>query len=176
MRILIVEDSPNDRELLLELLQDHFMTQAKFRLASSLKEAFSYLSRRRQSFASIPPSMLPGAPTSEPPPEQALQTPIDEPYFDCVILDLQLPDSAGRDTFRAIHDKYPELPIVIVSHNKDQKLALDLIKEGAQDFILKDYTRPEEVFRRVLFAIQRTRNSSLPPVLSFSNMPPKPEG
>lgn len=171
MRILIVEDSPNDRELLLELLQDHFMTQAKFRMASSLKEAFDYLSRRRQTLTSIPPPMLPGE--SAPPQPETVQ--VDEPYFDCIILDLQLPDSTGRDTFRALHDKYPELPIVIVSHNKDQKLALDLIKEGAQDFILKDYTNTAEVFRRVLFAVQRKRSVSLPPITNFSTTPPKPE-
>ncbi len=170
MRILIVEDSPNDRELLLELLQDYFMTQAKFRMATSLKEAFEYLARRRQSLTSIPPSMATGVPP-EPALESTLQTPIDEPYFDCVILDLHLPDSTGRDTFRTIHDKYPELPIVVVSHNKDQRLALDLIKEGAQDFILKDYTNPAEVFRRVLFAVQRKRISSLPQGMSV--LPPK---
>ncbi len=164
MRILIVEDSPNDRELLLELLQEHFMTQAKFRMASNLKEAFDYLSRRRQTLTSIPPPMQPREPTPQPEPVQ-----IDEPYFDCVILDLQLPDSTGRDTFRALHDKYPELPIVVVSHNKDQKLALDLIQEGAQDFILKNYTHTAEVFRRVLFAVQRKQGVNLPPIANHKD-------
>lgn len=150
MRILIVEDNAADRELLLELLQDHFMKQAKFRMATNIRDAFEYLERRHSH-----PSIVPGIPPTE------------APYFDCVILDLQLPDSMGRETFRSIHRRFPDLPIVIVSHNKDQQLALDLIREGAQDFILKDYTNTTDIFRRVLFAVERQRN------IPISSMPPK---
>lgn len=131
MRILIVEDNRVDRELLLELLQDKFMTEAKFRTADNLQLACEYLGRTRDG----------------------------EPFFDVVILDLGLPDSTGRDTFRELHGKFPNVPIVVMSHNKDPELALDLIREGASDYVLKDYTNETAIFRRVLFAVERSKLS-----------------
>lgn len=122
MRILIVEDSSADRELLLELLQQNFMTEAKFREAYNLSMALDYLSQWD---------------------------------FDCVLLDLNLPDSVGWDTFQDIHISHPRIPIVVVTHNKSQKLALQLIREGACDVIVKDYTDPTTVFQRILFAVER---------------------
>jgi CheY-like chemotaxis protein len=98
MKILIVEDSTSDRELLLELLQQYFMTEAKFREANSLSTAFDYLKRGD---------------------------------FDCVLLDLNLPDSTGWNTFHSLHDTFPSTPIVVVTHNKNPQLAVQLIREGA---------------------------------------------
>lgn len=142
MRILIVEDNPTDRDLLLALLQERFMSQAKFRLASDLRGAFDYLNRRHS-------SIIPSAELIS-----------NEPYFHCVILDLGLPDSNGRDTFEAIHQKHPHIPIVVVSNNLDQALAIDLIRGGAEDFILKDFTNTSDLFRRVMFAIERAARNT----------------
>ncbi len=133
MNILIVEDNPTDRELLIECLIDSFLSEARFRTASNLEEAFGYLART-----------LDG-----------------EPYFDVVLLDLQLPDSSGRNTFVAIHEGYPSLPIVVLSHNTDRDLAVDLIHAGAADVIIKNYSNPLDLFRRVLFAVERQAKPTL---------------
>lgn len=127
MNILIVEDNPADQELLIENLRESFISDARFRVAKNLQEAQSYLDRT-----------LDG-----------------EPYFDVVLLDLQLPDSSGKHTFDAIHQGYPHIPIVVLSHNTDQALAVSLIHAGAQDFIVKNYSNPFDLFRRVLFAVER---------------------
>ncbi len=121
-RILIVEDSPTDRELLRYLLEDQFKNEAKFREASSLATAFRYL---------------------------------DQGNIDCVVLDLQLPDSAGRETFQKINERFPDIPTIVMTHNKDRALAIDMIKMGAADYVLKDYTNPDDIFRRIIFAVDR---------------------
>lgn len=80
---------------------------------------------------------------------------LDGRNIDCVILDLQLPDSAGRETFEKLYERYPDVPVIVMTHNKDRGLALDMIKAGAADYILKDYTNEEDIFRRILFAIEK---------------------
>lgn len=80
---------------------------------------------------------------------------LDSRNIDCVILDLQLPDSVGKETFTKLNDRYPEVPIIVMTHNRDRDLAIEMIREGAADYILKDYTNEEELFRRVMFAIEK---------------------
>lgn len=58
---------------------------------------------------------------------------------DIVMLDLSLPDSAGLDTFRAIHQTAPKLPIVVLSGNENEELAAEIVKLGAQDSLSKDF-------------------------------------
>jgi len=126
MKILIVEDSRSERELLKYLLESRFQAAAKFREAQNLETAYQYLSRGD---------------------------------IDCVILDLQLPDSTGKETFEKLTEKFPEVPVVVMTNNKDRNLALEMIQHGAQEFIIKNFTDEEELFRRVLFAIEKHRRT-----------------
>ena len=80
---------------------------------------------------------------------------LDSRNIDCVILDLQLPDSTGKETFQKLSDRYPDVPVIVMTHNKDRGLALDMIKAGAADYILKDYTNEEDIFRRIIFAVEK---------------------
>lgn len=131
MKILIVEDSKTDREILKYLLESRFQREAKFREASNLEVATSYLLRGD---------------------------------INCVILDLQLPDSAGKETFTKLATRFPEVPIIVMTNNKDRNLAIEMIQQGAVDFILKKFTDEEDIFRRVLFAVERHQNSvRMPP-------------
>lgn len=122
MRILIVEDSPTDRDLLRYLLEDQFQSEAKFREANNLASAFRYL---------------------------------EQGNIDCVLLDLQLPDSAGKETFQKINERFPDIPVVVMTHNKDRTLAIEMIKMGAADYVLKDFTNPDDIFRRITFAVEK---------------------
>jgi len=126
MRILIVEDNPTERELLRYLLEGRFQHEAKFREASSLSMAFTYLEQRN---------------------------------IDCVVLDLSLPDSAGKETFEKINARYPDVPVIVMTHNKNRELALEMIKMGAADYILKDFTNEEDIFRRIVFAVEKHRHT-----------------
>jgi DNA-binding NarL/FixJ family response regulator len=126
MRILIVEDSPTDRQLLKYLLEERFRDEAKFREAPDLKTAFEYL---------------------------------EQGNIDCAVLDLQLPDSVGRETFRKLIARFPDVPIIVMTHNKDRALAIEMIQEGAADYVLKNFTDDEDIFRRIVFAIEKHKRT-----------------
>ena len=54
----------------------------------------------------------------------ALHTLGTAPPCDVVLLDLTLPDSEGLDTLRALRERFPALPIVVLSGLSDQTIAL----------------------------------------------------
>jgi signal transduction histidine kinase len=60
-----------------------------------------------------------------------------EGNIDAVLLDLTLPDSQGIDSFYRVHAHSPELPIVVLTGLKDDLLAAELLRGGAQDFLIK---------------------------------------
>jgi DNA-binding NtrC family response regulator len=57
---------------------------------------------------------------------------------DLISLDYRLPDISGFEVMKKAHLDYPDLPVVIVSGQEDVKTALDLLKEGAYDYFVKD--------------------------------------
>ncbi len=76
---------------------------------------------------------------------------------DVVLLDLSLPDSVGLKGLTRLCHKFPSLPIVVYTGLDDQKVALQALREGGQDFLVKGHT-PSSVLKRVLLhAIERKR-------------------
>ncbi len=73
------------------------------------------------------------------------------------ILDLNLPDSHGFETFLQFQDKHFGVPVVVVTGHEDEELALRAIRMGAQDYIAKGVFRPELTIRAMRFAIERHR-------------------
>ena len=55
---------------------------------------------------------------------------------DAILLDLGLPDSHGLDTFTAIKTHAPGIPILILSGNETESLALKRIQQGAEDYYI----------------------------------------
>ena len=53
-----------------------------------------------------------------------------------VLLDLNLPDSHGADTFRQIMRKAPNVPVVILSGQDDEAMAIKAVHQGVQDLSL----------------------------------------
>jgi two-component system, cell cycle sensor histidine kinase and response regulator CckA len=77
--------------------------------------------------------------------------------IDAVILDLGLPDSAGLQSLRAMRLHSPELPIVVLTAMEDQNTALQALREGAQDYLLKSEISANMLVRTIRFAIERKR-------------------
>lgn len=77
--------------------------------------------------------------------------------IDVVLLDINLPDSRGIDTFTSIHEAKPEMPIVVVTSNNDDVFAMRAMKEGAQDYIVKGDMSGQVLLRSMRYAIERQR-------------------
>lgn len=78
-----------------------------------------------------------------------------ESIVDAVLLDLNLPDSVGKDTiFEMQLDMLCE-PIIILSALEDEEAAMYAVHIGAQDYILKGEINAFKLKRAILFAIER---------------------
>ncbi len=77
--------------------------------------------------------------------------------FEVVLLDLNLPDRQGLDTFLALKGAAPAVPIVVVTGWDDQTLALQAVREGAQDFLIKGQVDGRLLGRVIRYAIERKR-------------------
>jgi len=77
--------------------------------------------------------------------------------FDVVLLDLSLPDSHGFETFVRLHDAASEIPIVVLSGQADEDLAIKAVQAGAQDYLVKGHTGEDMLSHSIRYAIERQR-------------------
>ena len=74
-----------------------------------------------------------------------------------VLLDLSLPDSMGLETFAKVYAHSPAVPIIVLTGNDDNNLALAAVKRGAQDYLVKGRLDRELLLRSMQYAIERKR-------------------
>jgi len=75
-----------------------------------------------------------------------------------VMLDLGLPDSSGLESLQRLRRDFPELPIVVLTGLQDENIALQSLRQGAQDYLLKSEISSNVVLRALRFAIERKRS------------------
>ena len=63
--------------------------------------------------------------------------------FDLLIMDVRLPGMSGLETFRAVREIEPKLPVVIMTAFGTTETAIEATKMGAFDYILKPFEIPE---------------------------------
>lgn len=76
---------------------------------------------------------------------------------DILILDLNLPDSAGIKSFHVAHQKFPMLPIIVMTGLNDEELGVKTVQDGAQSYILKNEVNAQLLVRSIKFAIERNK-------------------
>lgn len=76
---------------------------------------------------------------------------------DVVLLDLNLPDSQGLETFTEISARAPAVPVVILTVAADDGLATAALREGAQDYLVKGQIDTGVLTRAIRYAIERKR-------------------
>jgi PleD family two-component response regulator len=78
-----------------------------------------------------------------------------ENKFEVLILDMGLPDQSGINNVKEIGDKYPDLPIVVLTGQDDLSLAAGALQLGAQDYLSKNHITPEVLSRSLYYAQER---------------------
>jgi FixJ family two-component response regulator len=86
-----------------------------------------------------------------------------------VLLDLNLPDSRGADTFRNFLNHAAGVPVVVLSGTEDEDLALQAINQGVQDYLVKGTFDGKQLARSLHYAIER---QALLPALDMSRTEP----
>jgi signal transduction histidine kinase len=74
-----------------------------------------------------------------------------------VLLDLSLPDSRGFDTFARVHAQASHVPIVVLTGLADAELAAEVVRKGAQDYLVKGEIEGNLLVRTMRYAIERRR-------------------
>ncbi len=78
--------------------------------------------------------------------------------FDVILLDLRLPDSEGISTFRAVHSNFPEIPIVIFTALFNHEIALQSLKEGAQEYLFKGEFDGQDLSTAIMHSMARVQH------------------
>lgn len=76
---------------------------------------------------------------------------------DVLLLDLNLPDSYGTRTLTRAEELFPDKPIIVMTGFYEEHLGRDLIKKGAQDYLVKGKINPDWLLYSVEYAIERAR-------------------
>src|SRR5690606_33260493 len=81
-----------------------------------------------------------------------------EDRYDVVLLDLHLPDASGQACVRAIQQLDPTIPIVVLSGEDSEEFAINILKEGVQDYLVKWDGDGKIILRAIRYAIERKRS------------------
>jgi len=122
VRVLLIEDDPDDAELTLAALGEIRSFQCRGERCETLSQGLIRLSRGG---------------------------------VDILLLDLGLPDSLGLNTFALAYEQNPEVPLIILSGLADEEMAARIVKEGAQDYLVKGRFDSHLLARAIRYAIER---------------------
>ena len=125
--ILLIEDNEADRVLISTMLSERSAGQWHVEARSTLAEGLELLS------------------------------PESDSRFAAVLLDLSLPDSQGLDTVNAVRQVAKWLPIVVLTGNEDDEVAIEAVHSGAQDYLFKNTLTGELLQKSLRYAVKRKR-------------------
>jgi signal transduction histidine kinase len=84
-----------------------------------------------------------------------------EQHYDSLIIDLDLPDSFGLETLKAMRRACPDTPIVVLSGEGRRSLHAEVLRAGAQDFLNKNSTGTDLMARAMLYSLERHRSEAM---------------
>jgi PAS domain S-box-containing protein/putative nucleotidyltransferase with HDIG domain len=82
-------------------------------------------------------------------------------HYDLILLDLTLPESQGLDTFYEIQNCSDNIPIVVLSGMDDEMVAVQAVRGGAQDYLVKGHADQQLIIRSIRYALERKRSADV---------------
>lgn len=80
--------------------------------------------------------------------------------FEAVLLDLGLPDSNGLQTLHKVLERFPALPVIVLTGLADENVGIEAVKSGAQDYIVKGQINWRSIHSSIRFAVERKEMES----------------
>jgi signal transduction histidine kinase len=80
---------------------------------------------------------------------------LSDEHFDLVLLDLSLPDSIGLNSLCRLMETKINIPIIVLTGTNDEMLAIQAVKSGAQDYLVKGMINKIILERSIYYAIER---------------------
>lgn len=124
LNILLVEDSPEDAELICDMLEQSGIDASYQRVDD----------------------------------EDTLVEALSATRFDIVLSDLSMPGFSGIRALEVVHEIHPHLPFVFVSGTMGEELAVQALRQGASDYILKH--SPSRLPSAVARAVREARGEA----------------
>lgn len=75
--------------------------------------------------------------------------------FDVILMDYFLPGQNGLEITRALHDQHVRTPVVFLTVNKDFDLAVEVMKLGVEDYLVKEEISTPVLPKTILSVIER---------------------
>lgn len=143
IKILVVEDDEVDRMAVSRALKRAGM-RVEITAAVDCHNALNALR-----LGSLKEDNRDPAPETNPAP-----TTLEKPSFDCVLLDYRLPDGDGLTLVQQVRGMGLKVPLVVLTGQGDEQLAVELMKAGASDYLPKSKLSPETLSRSVRNAVR----------------------
>ena len=78
-----------------------------------------------------------------------------ESPFDCVLLDYVMPGRDGLTCLKEMHYMSPDMPIILLTGAGNEQVAVDALKEGAMDYLIKGTLSLEMLERSIVNVITK---------------------
>jgi signal transduction histidine kinase len=86
---------------------------------------------------------------------------LENEIFDCILLDYQLPDKDGFEIMKEVRNtKNKTVPVIILTNMDNEDLGLEMIKNGAQDYLVKNRVNGKHLIHVIRYAIERKKLSN----------------
>ena len=79
------------------------------------------------------------------------------PGIDLILMDYHLPEDNGLEVTRQIREKNIDIPIIFLTSNRDFRLAIEAMKYGVEDYLVKDEAVDSVLPRTIVNILERVR-------------------